>query len=73
MNSSAPSYVTNKVADFAVGRMAGLAGRKFADVALDKALPAIKTMNTRKLVTLAAIGGIGFLVFRALNRDVQEA
>jgi hypothetical protein len=55
-----------------MNRVADMAGRKVADLAMQKAMPALKRMDTRKALTTAALVGLGFVVFWAINRDAME-
>jgi hypothetical protein len=72
MKSSAQSNVGSGVTHGAINRVADMAGRKVADIAMQKAMPALKRMDTRKALTVAALVGIGFITFWAINRDVME-
>jgi hypothetical protein len=74
MNSSAQSKTSPGMTHSAVNRVADMAGRKVADLAMQKVLPALQNMNnnTKKVLTVAALAGIGFMIIRGLNRDEIE-
>lgn len=72
MNFPAQSGVSRSVADAALNKVAGMAGKKVADLAMNKALPALRSMDRKQIMTLAALTGIGLLVLRAMNREVSQ-
>jgi hypothetical protein len=69
MNAVAKLSLSQKATDAALKRVAAMAGRKFGDLAVEKAGPTLQSMNMRKVITLVAIAGVGGLVYRLLNKS----
>ncbi len=69
MNAVAKLSLSQKAADAALKRVAGMAGRKVGDLAVQKAGPTLQAMNKRKIITLIALVGVGGLVYSLLSRN----